>query len=289
MDGATLRDAISRDPETILGAASTPGSEFPLLIKYLDAASSLSVQVHPSRDYARRHPAARPKDEAWVIIDAPPGAAIIRGFDPSRSRREIETLLEQGRIVDAMVRVPVAPGDCIVIPSGIVHALAGGIVVAEIGTASDTTFRLWDWGRNDPARPLQPVEALECLSIGASQRLERIPPVREATAPAIEASGFRTVPLCRAEHFEIESIAAIERSASLEVITDGSPVAWMVLSGCVRFDGPRPGAPGVTAGAWTTVLLPAASQGLTARMDAGTRWLRVTIPGRMGPMLADER
>ncbi|MBM4112348.1 MAG: hypothetical protein FJ253_03080 [Phycisphaerae bacterium] len=293
-DGRTLREAIDADPGRLLGhAARTEGGGFPLVVKYLDARENLSVQVHPGDTSAcGASPArARPKNEAWRVIEAAPGAAIFRGIDPAIGRRDFEALLETGRVVEALIRVPVRPGDFVELPGGLCHSLGAGVVVVEVQNASDTTHRLWDWERRDPARPLQRAEALECLRFGAEQRLDSIPVRSALTAPAGAAADFRTASLCRTREFEIEEIASLGDEGgperTLEVVTDGSPVIWVMLEGSVRFEAPNLGP--WRAERWTTVLLPAASQGLLARLDAGSRFLRVTIPDRMGRMLAERR
>jgi len=303
-DGRTLREALAADHDAIMGrAAGTQEGGFPLLIKLLDAKENLSVQVHPSAEYARAHPEAHFKSEAWIVLRAAPGAEIYRGIDPSMTRGQFAALLDADRVLDALIRVPVVAGDCIHLPSGICHALGAGIMAAEVQTPSDTTFRVWDWGRRDPARPLHRREALECLLTGRSQGLDHPATTNASTAHAIEASGLRTASLCRCEHFEIEHISTsagrhipggTQRAAlagasvvDLEVVTDGQPVVWMVLEGSVGFASSAASrAPEVRAAALATILLPAASQGLVARLDPGTALLRVTLPDRMRRMLA---
>ena len=141
--GLTLREALARHGEEIMGrAALAPGGGFPLLIKFLDAEKNLSIQVHPSAAYARRHQGALAKSEAWIVVRARADAAVYRGIDPSLSREDFAALLDTNRVLDGIVRLPVRAGDCITLPSGICHALGAGIVAVEVQTPSDTTFRL---------------------------------------------------------------------------------------------------------------------------------------------------
>lgn len=305
--GLCLRQVIARHRDAIMGrAALTADGGFPLLIKFLDAAENLSVQVHPSPNFAAREPAALLKNEVWIILRAAPGAVVYRGIDPALTRAQCARLLDEDRILDALIQVPVQPGDCVQLPSGICHALGAGILAAEVQTPSDTTFRLWDWGRTDPGRPLHRSEALECLLVGEEQHLDRSAPASEGEV--FEADGFRTSRLCRSEEFAIEQIELLrgpepseEDSASfLSVVTDGSPEVWIVLEGIVRLlpdpESRRPGtvdigpscANAVEARAFQTLLVPAACEGWLARLDPGTRFLRVTLPDRMSRMLAHD-
>ena len=150
-----------------VGAVSS-GSEsrttFPLLIKFLDASENLSVQVHPSLAYAAAHAGANLKTECWYILEADAGAVIYKGIKPGVTRAAFEKLSRANdpQIVDAMIAVPAVAGQMHNLPSGTVHALGAGVVVAEVQTPSDTTFRLYDWGRQ--GRALHVEESLACAS-----------------------------------------------------------------------------------------------------------------------------
>lgn len=139
--GRTVRDALAAFGDH---PADRP---LPLLCKLLDAGEHLSVQVHPSPAYAAAHPEARLKSECWYVLAAEPGAELFIGLADGVSVGDLPELASEGRAADAMVRVPARVGDCHSLPSGIVHALGAGVVVAEVQTPSDTTFRLYDWTR----------------------------------------------------------------------------------------------------------------------------------------------
>jgi|GEM_PF-459759 len=306
--GLTLREANDGDRDAIMGrAALTAEGGFPLLVKILDAAKDLSIQVHPDASYAQGHPTARMKNEAWFVLHAEPGAVIHRGIDPALSKGHFAALLDSQRVLEALIRVPVRAGDCIQIPGGICHSLGAGIMAVEVQTPSDTTFRLWDWGRHDPKRPLHREEALDCMLIGAEQRLDELTIVNSDCCDGIEAGGFRTVTICKTPDFEIEEIACIQREGetTLEVITDGLPVVWVVHAGSISFE---PAAQSVRddhaanrntpnehtrmsqtelrAGPFETLLWPASAEGWIARPSPTARFLRVTLPDRMSRMLA---
>ncbi len=130
----------------------TPGQcrfPFGLLIKFLDANDVLSVQVHPDAHACKKYPDAQLKTECWYVIDAQPDAVIYRGLKDGIGRNDMEQAIKKGT-VDKLLRVyPAKKGDFHYIPAGTVHALGAGVVVAEIQTPSDTTYRLYDWNRRD--------------------------------------------------------------------------------------------------------------------------------------------
>jgi mannose-6-phosphate isomerase len=281
--GRSLREALRADERGIMGRARLSSvGRFPLLVKFLDAAEHLSVQVHPTPAFAEITPGAHVKSESWIVLHAEPGARIWRGVRPSVHRDEFERCLRTGGdVVPLLVEVPVRAGDRIDLPSGLCHALGGGITVAEVQTPSDTTYRVFDWNRNDPARPLHVAQAMACTVFGAAQQLERYPVENMHEMSALHTRQFRTTLVSATEHYRIERVEATE-AADLPVITHQRPCAWMVLAGRVRFDGPTP----FDAGPWRTVLVPASAEGLTAHLDAGTVLLRAAVPDPMDRWMA---
>lgn len=281
--GRTLREALRIAERAIMGRAHLSNqSRFPLLVKFLDAAEHLSVQVHPTAAFAEARAGAHLKTETWLVLHASPGARIWRGVKPSVTREQFErTLRSGGDVVPLLVELPVRTGDRIDLPSGLCHALGEGLTVAEVQTPSDTTFRVFDWNRNDPARPLHLDDAMACVQFGAAQELDRFPVENALELPAVQTRQFRTTLLSRTEHYRIERLEALE-DAEIPVITHQRPACWMVLEGRLRFGGATP----VEAGPWRTLLVPAASEGLPVRIDRGTVVLRATVPDPMDRWLA---
>ena len=140
--GRSLHDLMSEHSTTILGRKA---DRFPLLLKLLEAKRHLSVQVHPSPAYAERTPGAHVKTEAWFALDSEGDASFMVGVRSQPSRETVARLSQSGEIGAEMMRTAVAPGDAVWIPSGTIHALGAGNLVFEVQTASDTTFRLYDW------------------------------------------------------------------------------------------------------------------------------------------------
>ncbi len=287
--GMTLHTAIAKHPKVIMGAAAERLSDwkgFPLLIKYLDAQQNLSVQVHPDEAYARAHPGAHVKSEAWVVVDAKPGAVICKGLKPGVTREVFARHIATGEVVDDLITIPVQPGDCHYLPSGTCHALGAGILVAEVQTPSDTTFRVYDWGRTGPAphsggRELHIAQALECMFPRPNCQH---PPSRPARLPRpITSNGITTTALTETEYFTIERVNA-EAGSSFRTVTQDSPEVWMMLTGSGQIEGgfgrPLPLRPGVTT------LIPAAADGWKAAFSADSRLLLVLLPSPLRNMLA---
>lgn len=167
--GKSVRDAVALWGARLMGRVGlTREGGFPLLIKLLDAREHLSVQVHPSPAFARAHPEAHLKTECWLILDAAADSRIFKGVKPGVTRETFERALSQGDgagVVELMESVAAVIGECHNLPSGTVHALGAGVLVAEVQTPSDTTFRVYDWGRleNGTPRRLHIRESLECI------------------------------------------------------------------------------------------------------------------------------
>ncbi|MDH3500806.1 MAG: class I mannose-6-phosphate isomerase, partial [Acidimicrobiia bacterium] len=167
-DGATLSDLISLHGSDLLGSArATERGDFPLLVKFLDAREHLSVQVHPTGDYVARHPGTWLKTESWCVVDADPGAVLYKGFRPGVTMEQVAQAAGTRDFVELLQAVDAVAGDFHHLPAGIVHALGAGVLVAEIQTPSDTTFRLYDWtdeyGR--APRPLHIGEGLDTVAL----------------------------------------------------------------------------------------------------------------------------
>ena len=146
--GTTLRSLIEQHPREILGSAG--GGVFPWLIKFLDAQDWLSVQVHPDDALAKRlRPGELGKTEAWFVLSAEPGSRIYAGLKPGTGPNEFRQALAQGTVADLLHSFTPRAGDCVFLPAGTVHALGGGVVLAEVQQNSDVTFRLFDWNRVD--------------------------------------------------------------------------------------------------------------------------------------------
>jgi len=136
---------------------------FPLLVKYIDAEEALSVQVHPDDAYGLAHEGELGKTEMWYILHADPGADLIAGLRAGVTQDDFRRALAQGDPAELLHRVPVSTGDCLFIPAGRIHAIMPGVLILEIQQNSDTTYRLYDWGRlglDGLPRPLHVAQAM---------------------------------------------------------------------------------------------------------------------------------
>lgn len=142
------------------------GTEFPLLVKLIDADDDLSVQVHPGDDLARRRGMPWGKNEMWYVMHAEPKARLLSGFQNSTTPEEYANALATGKILNLLHSEMPSVGDVYFIPAGRVHALGRGLMVAEIQQSSDCTYRLYDYDRTDTngqKRQLHTAEAMEAI------------------------------------------------------------------------------------------------------------------------------
>jgi mannose-6-phosphate isomerase len=146
----TLRSLIEESPADILGPGASRSTQFPWLIKFLDAHDRLSIQVHPDSECVRELcPQEGSKTEAWYIIDRAPSGRIYAGLLPGINETKLRSALSAGCLEECLHAFRPEPGDCIFLPAGTVHAVGGGVLMAEIQQTSDATFRLYDWNRRD--------------------------------------------------------------------------------------------------------------------------------------------
>ena len=189
--GIKLPDLIAAYGEAFAGEyAKKP---FPLLLKLIDAAEPLSVQVHPNDNYAARVENGKlGKTEAWLILDAPEGSQLVYGIKPGTTLDTLRAACEQGAAVEPLLRrVTVHPGDVCFIPAGCVHAIGAGITLYEIQQSSDITYRFYDWDRvdkNGNRRELHLQKALDVTDLTFS--LDPIPAPNKPVARVLDEKYF---------------------------------------------------------------------------------------------------
>lgn len=151
LKGQTLAEAAKTYGAALLGerVAARTGSRFPLLVKLLDCAQWLSLQVHPNDRQAveLEGPGQFGKTEAWYILEADPGAKILWGLKPGSKQADWQQAVRDGHIIDYTQSVPVKNGETVYIPAGTMHALGPGLFVYEVQQVSDITYRVFDWNR----------------------------------------------------------------------------------------------------------------------------------------------
>jgi mannose-6-phosphate isomerase len=184
LKGTSLRELMRDRREELLGPSLVHHETFPLLLKFIDARESLSVQVHPDDELARTLACvSRGKTEAWVVIHAEPGSRIYAGLKEGVNRETLERAVADGAVADCLHSFPPTVGDCVYLPAGTVHALGAGVTIFEVQQTSDTTYRLFDWNRVDAktgkARDLHIENALACTNF-AHGPVRPVYPVEEA-------------------------------------------------------------------------------------------------------------
>ena len=211
--GKTLGQAAEEFGDALLGEKTTSrtGTRFPILIKLLDCAQWLSLQVHPNDRLAveLEGPGQFGKTEAWHILDAEREAQVIAGLKPNTAPDQLAESIRAGTVMDHVQYVNVRQGDTVFMPAGTLHALGPGLLVYEVQQTSDWTYRVYDWGR--PATEKRP------LHIEKSIRATRA----DFTAPIIPppaADGMRHV-LVESEYFTLEMLSAA--SNTIEIDTRG--------------------------------------------------------------------
>jgi mannose-6-phosphate isomerase len=185
--GQTLRELVASHNQDLFGRHA-PQMQFPLLFKFLDCCRDLSLQVHPNDEHAQQQtPPDLGKTEAWIILEAEPGAIAYAGLKLGFDRPAIERELARGTLLLCMNRVEAQPGDCLFLPAGVIHGLGNGLLAAEIQQASDTTYRLYDWDRVGPdgrPRPLHVEQGLAVTDFDAGPILPQVP--RATDRPHVE-------------------------------------------------------------------------------------------------------
>ena len=151
LKGTSLQALIEQTPEALLGSAVYKrfGTDFPLLIKFIDAAQDLSIQVHPDDALAKARHNSFGKTEMWYIMEADPNASIIIGFNRNVSKEEYQSHLENKTLSQLLNYEKVSHGDMFFIPAGKIHAIGAGVLLAEIQQTSDITYRVYDFDRKD--------------------------------------------------------------------------------------------------------------------------------------------
>ena len=227
--GKTLSEYIEAKGKRVLGSNCERFEYFPILIKLIDAKDNLSVQVHPSNDYAMRVEGEYGKTEMWYIVDCAEGAELLYGFKHEISKEEFAERIHNNTLLEVTNNVPVHKGDVFFIESGTLHAIGKGILIAEIQQNSNTTYRIYDYGRvgaDGKPRQLHVDKALDVT--------ERIPPkypTKAQGAPEKIEGGTKTL-LRSCEYFNVNkleldgtmSLNADEKSFNSLLVLDGEAV-----------------------------------------------------------------
>ncbi len=227
--GKTLEEYIEKEGKKVLGKNCGRFEYFPILIKLIDAKDNLSVQVHPNNEYALRVEGEYGKTEMWYVVDAEEGAELLYGFKHEITREEFAERIKNNTLLEVTNNVPVHKGDVFFIESGTLHAIGKGILIAEIQQNSNTTYRIYDYGRvgaDGKPRQLHIEKACEVTKL--------IPPTRptKPQGSRIQKDGYAETLLATSEYFNVNKLD-IDTNAALEA-TDASFNSLLVLDGKFR-------------------------------------------------------
>ena len=256
--------------------AEAYGARFPLLVKLLDCADWLSVQVHPDDEQARRlvGPDEFGKSEAWHFLEAEPGATIYAGVKPGTTREELARAIREGRVLEVARRLEVSAGQTVYIPAGTLHALGPGLLLYEVQQSSDTTFRVYDWDRPASAgRRLHVEESVEVTRASADTSV--LPP------PRLEGTATAKALCCT--HFELDVLQLGE--APLAADTGGQ--TFHLLTAVAGGAAVSSGDERVRLGLFETALVAGGAGAYEVRAEGGAaKLLRATVPPAEGHLKA---
>ena len=288
LSGYTLAALQARLGERLLGQAAD-AANFPLLIKLLDANRWLSVQVHPDDAYAREHAGELGKTELWIILHAEPGAELIYGLKDGVTREQFAQAAANGAIEHMLHHVSIRSGDAVYVPAGTVHALGPGAIVAEIQQNSDTTYRLYDWGRSGAdgqSRPLHVQQALDVIDWRVVEPEIAPPPVLSSPDGWVREilSDLRTIGGAASDlraadgaatacpFFQVERLTGRPGAVWSDICAGDAFQIWAALSGSATLH--WAGAP-VELRAVSWLLLPAALGAFELRAETDCTLLRI--------------
>lgn len=219
-NGKTLAETVSGQE---LGTNVTGFAFFPTLNKFIDAKDNLSVQVHPSDEYALKNENSLGKTEMWYVVEADEGAGLYLGFNRDVSQEEYKAAIEENRLTELLNFYPVKAGDCYFIPAGTIHAIGKGCLIYEIQQNSNITYRVYDYGRKDKNGNPRELHVDKALQVTCLQKF--VP------------KQFKDGLLGQSDYFTVDKIVVDGERTSA---TDGSSFACIT---CVKGAGSIDGEP----------------------------------------------
>lgn len=276
LSGTCLSELHERMGIDLIGQRATWAQQrgkFPLLIKILDAHRKLSVQVHPNDEYARENEGNElGKTEMWVVLHAEPGAELVLGVRRNTTPEAFRAALAKGALERHLHHIPVQQGDFVCVPSGSLHAIMGGLLIAEIQQNSDTTYRVYDWnrvGHDGKPRPLHIEKALDVINF------EQVEPSLPQEQLIRDDGAIQVWELCRNRYFVVERVALTPGTVYHGSCDGTSLEIWGTIAGKATVTG---GTGSATLPAIRFALLPAALGPFTVAADEAVVLLRTYLP-----------
>jgi mannose-6-phosphate isomerase len=255
--GRKLAAVVSESSEALLGAGG--GTEFPLLVKLLFPADKLSVQVHPDDAQAQAMGQPRGKTECWYVLEAEPGATIALGLRPGATVDAVRAGIADGTLEELVEQVPVSVGDMVFVDAGTVHAIGPGVVLLETQQTSDTTFRMYDYGR---PRELHVEQGLRVMKLHTA--------AGKVAAKTID--GFTR--LIDQKYFIVDRYVVPERGKVVIPIAEPGCLVGLAGTAMVKAEGTAP----VELPRGQAVVVPAECGSVVIESDAGASFVRCFAP-----------
>ncbi len=233
LKGSLLTDLLAEHRELFVGehVYSRYGNDFPLLLKFIDANDDLSIQVHPNDEMARKHHQTNGKTEMWYVLDAEPDSYLYIGFNRKIDANELKSHIEQGSLPSILNKEMVAPGGVYFIPSGRIHSVCKGVLLAEVQQTSDITYRVWDYDRRDINGELRELHidlALEAINYNyINRKSTRYKPKLNSTVELKQCTYFT------------ENLIEADTVMNFDYGALDSFVAWMCIEGQAVFASQR--------------------------------------------------
>ena len=230
-DGLTLNEYIAKMGKSVLGSHCAAFENFPVLIKFIDAKEALSIQVHPSDEYALQVENEYGKTELWYVMDCEPGAYLYFGVNRELTKEEFRQRIENNTVLEVLNRVDVHPGDVFFIESGTIHAIGAGILICEIQQNSNCTYRVYDYdrrGQDGKPRELHIEKALDVSRLSPSN-------IADQQGEARKIPGGTRKPLASCKYFTTEKL---EVSGEMTLTAgEESFLSVIVLTGTAEISG----------------------------------------------------
>ncbi|MGZ5224904.1 MAG: type I phosphomannose isomerase catalytic subunit [Burkholderiales bacterium] len=261
--GKTLDELAKQYGRELVGETAPQADRYPLLMKFLFPRDTLSVQVHPDDEGAQRLGQPCGKTECWYVLDAKPGAKIGLGLKTGTTRAQLKRAIEDKTAENLLNWIDIRPGEMYYVDAGTVHAIAGGSILVETQQNSDTTFRLYDYGR--------PRELHVEQGIGATKESTHAGKVLEAKPPVLVASPFFVV-----EKFKLG------KGQAFELTSPSSAQALVAVGGGGVIE--APGAAPVSFTRGEAAVIPASVKGARVRPQWEVEFMRSTVPAEKLPI-----
>lgn len=196
--GMTLLEYLRHASDALSATRTMDPEQFPLLIKFIDAHDDLSIQVHPDDEYARVHAHSSGKMEMWYIVEAEEGARLVYGLRDGCTAEDFANAVQSDRIEAVLRYVPVQAGECYFIPSGQIHAIGAGCLIAEIQQNCNITYRVFDYRRKQADGTLRRLHVREALDVVRVRTDAEVDAIRYAERPAAPEL------LCACPYFSVQ-------------------------------------------------------------------------------------